>query len=241
MGNSWFQFQQFTIRQGRAAMKVCTDSCLFGAYVPSGAYSKILDVGAGTGLLGLMLAQRCPDSEIHFLESDPGTFLDLKLNVEQSPWNERCHIHHCRVEDWTENNSYGKFDFVICNPPFFVNHLQSPQKSRNQSLHLDIGKWEIWVESLSRVLAPAGQLWLLLPGKGSEELLYAFHHQSMVINEKIDILQSSKAFRTIACLSFSNNKSVKKAQLEMRNADGSLSDWALELVKDYYLLAPTPS
>ena len=125
MANSWFRFQQFEIQQGRSAMKVCSDSCLFGAYVASKLNSNhqtILDVGAGTGLLSQMLAQKSPASKLHCIEPDMDSFLDLQHNISASPWKNRIEVYAETLSQWMPGRD-DAYDVVICNPPFFFDHL----------------------------------------------------------------------------------------------------------------------
>lgn len=242
MGNSWFQFQQFRIEQGRSGMKVCTDSCLFGAFIPVDGYYKIIDVGAGTGLLGLMAAQRNLKVEIDFLEPDSGSFLDLELNISQSPWANRCHAQNRKLKDWTLKNQ-GLYDMVLCNPPYFIDHLISPASQRNMALHMEGGEWQNWLFNLSSLVKQSGIIWLLLPAEGFNRLETGFGPAGLQPVEIHEITQNKRPFRYFVGLKLGEEVAIKKAQHELRCEMGTLSGWANDLMKNYYLrpLPLTPS
>lgn len=237
MGNSWFQFQEFRIDQARSSMKVCTDSCLFGAYVPVSQARRILDMGAGTGLLGLMAAQRNPDAEIYFVEPDSGSFEDLKHNLWQSPWRNRLYLVEADLKTFVDNRPQA-FDVVICNPPFFLNHLEGKNVRKKKAMHISYEEWGEWCFQLGSLVKPDGQLWLLLPGLGAEKMISHIQSTGFQYFEYLDLIQNGKPWRTIVGLQRGEGASIKKAWLEIRKPNGSLSDQALELMKDYYLAAP---
>src|SRR5271154_3865208 len=124
MPNSYFRFKQFIVRQDRSAMKVCTDSCILGAWSATRLHDakKILDIGSGTGLLPLMLAQYS-HSEIDGIELDHESYKQAEENINESPWSDRLQIMEgdARYYPYKE-----KYDFIISNPPFFESDLQSP-------------------------------------------------------------------------------------------------------------------
>lgn len=241
MANSWFQFQQFKIEQGRSAMKVCTDSCLFAATVSSLNPDKILDVGAGTGLIGLMLAQKNEASVIHFVEPDKPSFLDLEQNIKNSPWFDRCFGYRTDLEDWAKTSFGQPYDLIVSNPPFFLNHLQSPTAHRNVAMHLDGKQWLSWVGHLSQLVGISGEIWLLLPGNGAEKMIEPFKDFDIHPFKLVIINQNGKPFRTFAGLKRKGEGAIEKAHLELRNPGGNLSKWASDLMKDFYLIPPTDS
>lgn len=174
MGNPYFNFKEFKIWQEKSAMKVCTDSCIFGAYVSKIISEKkisipftVLDVGAGTGLLSLMLAQKNPKAEIMAIEPDKDTFLECGQNFQNSNWKNRLSIFHQSLADFLKS-SPALFDFIICNPPFFLNHLVSPSQTRNNALHISKEDWVNWISGLQNLISDSGQIWLLLPGQNLE-------------------------------------------------------------------------
>lgn len=154
-----FQFKQFTIHQDRTAMKVCTDTCVLGAYADV-AGECVLDVGTGTGLLALMAAQRNPSAIIDAVEVDEAAFGQATENAAASSFSERVRVVPGRVQDFVPAYSY---DRILTNPPFYTNHLRSPDAATNRALHTDELPFLELVEAIGRLLRPNGQWWVLLP------------------------------------------------------------------------------
>ena len=128
-----FRFKQFSIVQEKSAMKVGTDGVLLGAWANTESPKKILDIGTGTGLILLMLAQRFPEAELTGIEIDENAFNEAKLNVSESIFKERCEVVHSSLQEF---RSEEKFDFIVSNPPFFeLTHQEnsSRNKARQQS------------------------------------------------------------------------------------------------------------
>lgn len=137
MSNTWFRFKQFTIQQEHAAMKVGTDGVLLGAWasVP-GPGSRVLDVGTGTGLIALMIAQRTRDVWVDALEIDPASAEQAKENFQNSPWKDRLNCMDASFQDYASQCNY-KYDQIICNPPFFSGSSKTQSKEKNLARHDD--------------------------------------------------------------------------------------------------------
>ena len=137
MPNTWFRFKQFKIEQEHAAMKVGTDGVLLGAWasVP-GPGSRVLDVGTGTGLIALMIAQRTKEVRLDALEIDPSSAGQAEENFRSSPWKERL---TCLPSSFQEYTSQCKilYDLIICNPPFFSASSKTPSSEKNLARHDD--------------------------------------------------------------------------------------------------------
>jgi tRNA1Val (adenine37-N6)-methyltransferase len=161
MGNSVFHFKQFSINQAHSAMKVCTDSCVFGAWVPVEGAKRILDIGCGTGLLSLMMAQRS-EALIDAIEPHEGSFLDAKENVALSPWSNRMGVFPFRLEEFNTTTTY---DLIVCNPPFYVNHLKSTMDDRNQAWHEDALPMVVLAKFVTENRTSNGRMAVLYPQK----------------------------------------------------------------------------
>jgi tRNA1Val (adenine37-N6)-methyltransferase len=137
MPNTWFHFKQFTIQQEHAAMKVGTDGVLLGAWtsVP-GPQSRVLDVGCGTGLIALMLAQRTKLVVVDALEIDPSSARQALENFQNSPWKERIQCIQSSFQDYS-SQCKSRYDLIICNPPFFSGSSKTPSKELNLARHDD--------------------------------------------------------------------------------------------------------
>ena len=110
-----FDFKQFSVNQSHSAMKVCTDSCVFGSLIEPQNAQSIMDIGTGTGLLALMLAQRTSHTTmIDAIEIDSEAMHDAQCNIQSSPWNHRIVAHHSDIKNWVSKQPY---DLILCNPP----------------------------------------------------------------------------------------------------------------------------
>jgi tRNA1Val (adenine37-N6)-methyltransferase len=146
MGNSWFQFQQFRIHQDRCAMKISTDAVLLGTLTEAEHPVKILDIGTGTGVIALMLAQRFPSSWVDAVEIDQDAAEQAAENFRESQYAGRLGIFQGRIQDFPEEE---KFDLIVSNPPFFPDHLKSTDSKRNKALHTDELSFSELVEKTS--------------------------------------------------------------------------------------------
>ena len=161
MSSNYFKFKQFTVHQEHAPFKVTTDSVLLGAWADFSGAKNILDIGAGTGILSLMAAQR---SEAHVvaLEPDPGSFMQAGLNISASPWHGRITLLNNSIQDYFPGNGQ-LFDTIITNPPFFVDSLPNPEAAKARARHsLTLGHGELVTTAL-RLMADDGTLQLVLP------------------------------------------------------------------------------
>ncbi|MCF0054460.1 tRNA1(Val) (adenine(37)-N6)-methyltransferase [Dyadobacter sp. CY356] len=158
--NSFFKFKQFTINQDKSAMKVCTDACVFGAWADVEKAERILDIGAGTGLLSLMVAQRNREAKITAVEIDKDAFLQATENAGNSPFKSQIEVFNTAIQDFLPSE---KFDCIITNPPFFQSDLKSPDAKINLAHHADSLSFEDLLTAIKRLLQPNGKWNILLP------------------------------------------------------------------------------
>ncbi|HTN47158.1 MAG TPA: methyltransferase [Flavipsychrobacter sp.] len=161
MSNSYFQFKQFRIEQGQCAMKVSTDACIQGAWTPIDTTVRhVLDIGAGTGLLSLMLAQRNNLIKIDAIELDKDAALQANENFAFSPWNDRLRCYQGDVKGFSFHR---KYDLIISNPPFFSKSLLGDSVRRNQARHSLYFSLEHLVKVLDQQMEENGCASVLLP------------------------------------------------------------------------------
>ncbi|SFW76662.1 tRNA1(Val) (adenine(37)-N6)-methyltransferase [Chitinophaga sancti] len=162
MANQFFSFRQFTVHQEDCAMKVCTDACLQGAYTASKITSakRILDIGTGTGLLSLMLAQRFTDASITALELDTAAAAQATRNFAAAPWASRMKVV---VGDARTLKLERQFDLIITNPPFYEGDLKSPDPLRNQAMHATTLSYPALLDVIDEHLSDNGVFSVLLP------------------------------------------------------------------------------
>jgi tRNA1Val (adenine37-N6)-methyltransferase len=234
MGGSYFRFKKFTLNQSRSSFKAGTDGVLLGAYADVTGVKKVLDIGTGTGLIALMLAQRS-DAEITGLETDINSFLEACENVRNSDWHSRVKIENRRLQDYYPETA--DFDLIVTNPPYFVNALKNPDPLKSSARHnISLDHSDI-LEGAGRLLKKTGRLQIILPyTEGSvfiaEATEYGFYCNDIL---KIKPLPSSKAKRMI--LEFSRERKVvteKFLTIEKGNRHNYTEEY-IKLTGDFYL------
>jgi tRNA1Val (adenine37-N6)-methyltransferase len=216
-------------------MKVCTDACIFGAWFSNKVreYNSILDIGCGTGLLMLMLAQKCK-SEIHGIELDLHSFKQLQENSSNNKWHDRLKVFY---GDARSHVFPRKYDFIISNPPFFENDLPSASESNNLAKHSTQLTLEELLQSIDINLSYHGSFGILLPFdrfRQFDELAGVF---GFFCTERLFLKQSSQHLFFRAILSYSRNKEqlVPSFELIIKNTDQSYTSDCIALLKEYYL------
>lgn len=161
MANDYFQFQQFTVRQSRCGMKVGTDGTLLGAWAQAPAgQCRILDIGTGTGLIALMMAQRFPEAHIVGIDIDADAVSQARENVMESPFSDRITIQQCDVLQFDDTDGY---DAVVCNPPYFVDSLTCPDEQRTTARHTVTLSFEGLAKAAFRLLKTDGIFSVVIP------------------------------------------------------------------------------
>lgn len=234
MPNSWFRFKQFIIQQDKSAMKVCTDSCILGAWSVkrlNGA-KKILDVGAGTGLLSLMLAQKS-ESHIDSIELDPESASQALENVTNSSWSARIHVLEGNVLHYPLASDY---DFIICNPPFFASDLRSPSDKKNKSKHDETFTLDDLIFVIEKHLKPTGKFSVLLPWHRSGHFEKLASDNGFYLLEKLTVRQTPphQPFRSICLFGFQKPEMIVSKELNIKNEPGKYTNEFSDLMSDYY-------
>jgi tRNA1Val (adenine37-N6)-methyltransferase len=166
----FFDFKKFRISQSSSAMKVSSDACVFGALINVDHTSSILDIGAGTGILSLILAQKTNNSStITALEIDDDSIIDATINIRCSPWQNRISLIHSSVQSFAEHSNQ-TFDLIISNPPFFQNSSKPISSSKHIARHSDHSLTFTDLISSSKLLSTQDtKFWFILP---VEEMKY---------------------------------------------------------------------
>ena len=236
--NTWFQFKAFIVHQDKCAMKVCTDACLFGAWVADKISSaqispnRILDIGTGTGLLSLMLAQKSA-ATIDAVEIDPDAFQQACENIARSPWQNRLHIYHQSVIDFT---SPIKYDLIISNPPFYENDLRSEDEGRNKAMHDTALSFQQLAKAIKDQLSEKGNAAVLLPCHRVPACEKALNTEGLYVKEKMNVAHSPKHpfFRSMLIIGF-HKTDLQETELMIRNGQHKYDEKFKFLLKDYYL------
>ena len=235
MPNPYFEFKQFTVYQDQCTMKVSTDSCILGAWfaekIPSP--SSVLDIGSGTGLLMLMLAQKNKVS-LDGIEIDLPSFKQLQTNISNSKWKDSISVFPGDVRNFSFPH---KYDFIISNPPFYEGDLRSPAEDKNVARHSKELTLQDLLGVIDRNLGLRGRFGVLLPYRRKDEFLDLAGSRNFHLQEELSIRQTSAHtfFRVI--LEFSRDKSsfTTRSELAIQSENGAYTEEFIELMKDYYL------
>lgn len=235
MPNTYFRFKQFTIQQDRCAMKVCTDACILGAWFSDriAGYSRVLDIGSGTGLLMLMLAQRSP-AAIHGIEIEPNAYEQLKENISQNTWKERLSAFPGDARTYLFPL---KYDFIITNPPFFENDLPGENEGEQVAKHSKSLTLDALIGVIDNNLQPRGAFGILLPWHRQAYFSQLAAARGFYVQEKLFVKQSlhHDYFRAILHFSRSRENFAPAHELVIQKEGGAYTDAFIELLKDYYL------
>jgi tRNA1Val (adenine37-N6)-methyltransferase len=158
-----FQFKQFSVDQTACAMKINTDGVLLGALAEAKSPESIIDIGTGTGVIALMLAQRFPDALIEAVEIDESAAQTAKANFANSFYANRLTIFNSSFEGYFIANPNRKYNLIVSNPPFYINSLTSPGAGKNLAKHADASFFETLIAQTAVHLTDNGGLWLILP------------------------------------------------------------------------------
>lgn len=169
MSNPYFSFKQFTVFHHKCAMKVGIDGVLLGAWADVSNTFHVLDIGTGSGLIALMLAQRC-EAQITGIDIEPNAVIQANENVNDSPWKDRINIEQTALQDFA-GNSTEKYDLIVSNPPYFVDSLKNPDDKRTIARHTDsLSNLELLSYS-NILLLPQGKLAVILPVSQGLEMI----------------------------------------------------------------------
>jgi tRNA1Val (adenine37-N6)-methyltransferase len=234
-----FYFRHFVLKQDKAAMKVGTDSMLLGALVPAENASAILDIGTGTGILALMLAQRSK-AQIDAIEIDEDAYSEAKENFNNSMWCHRISAHHTSLQEFSKTATT-KYDLIVSNPPYFPAHeslKSSPgeharKKARQtQELTLD----ELAVDAAG-LLKPHGSFYLILPAEIDKQFEKEAGKQGLFLQKKI-LVRSKPGGEVVRVISAYGLEEVRAEESEfiIYNENGKYSTEYVHATKAYHAL-----
>jgi tRNA1Val (adenine37-N6)-methyltransferase len=235
LANNYFQFKQFTVYQQNCAMKVCTDACILGAYTSqklTALTKHVLDIGTGTGLLSLMLAQKST-AHIDALEINSAASKQATENAEQSPWAGRINVFNIALQQF---NPLKKYDLIISNPPFFEYDLRSTSAEKNDAKHGSSLTLQELADSIKMHLGEDGLATVLLPWARTHYFTQVAEMAGLFVNELLLIKQSPKHafFRSVFLLGNKKND-YRQIELIIHNDEREYSPEFAALMKDYYL------
>ena len=260
MANPYFQCKQFIVHQQHTSMKVCTDACLFGAWVSQKSMVQnainIVDIGTGTGLLSLMVAQVTENSKasITAIEIEAQAAAEANSNFNISKWSDRLKLVNDSIQNFTAsiskddlvinelNNNKQLFDIVISNPPFYEGDLKSPDPNKNKAAHSTELPWNILVENVTSLLNNNGSFFVLVPTLRAYTMQKLAETHQLQLAEEVLVYNDAKHLPFRSFLHFKKNTntlnkeiSILRNKIVIKNADNTYSNAFTELLKHYYL------
>jgi len=234
---SKFQFKRFSLEQDRTAMKIGTDGVLLGAWTPieNNPFS-ILDIGTGTGIIALMLAQRSSAEQIDALEIDEEAYEQAANNFENSPWNDRLFCFHAALDEFVEEPE-DEYDLIVSNPPFYSEDYKSENEQRDLARFQDAMPFEDLIEAAALLLSENGIFSVIIPFK-EESTFLAIAKEQELYPIKITRVKGTPTTETKrSLLAFSRNITTNFPidELIIETARHSYTSEYIVLTKDFYL------
>lgn len=235
MANTWFDFKQFRIEQENAAFKVGTDSCLMASWIDVSSCEHILDIGTGSGIIALMLAQRS-SATIDGIDIDEKSSNQAQFNFQQSPWSNRLTSIHQSLDEFAKTTSKS-YDLLVSNPPYFVGSTKNIDQRIKNARHEGNLQLSSLVFHAKNLLTENGKLALVLPLDRYHDLKKeASNNNFHSLKELFIRPNKEKAVnRFIAVLSKTTSTSTQSSELVLYQAFNKYSPEAIELLKPYYL------
>lgn len=233
MPNPFFAFKKFVVRHDRCAMKVGTDGVLLGAWTDVQHSRRILDIGTGTGLIALMLAQRCEKAQVTAIDIDTDAVSQAQENIADSPWKDRV---EARLQDVCSYSTENRFDTIVSNPPYFVDSLECPDNQRTLARHANTLDAERLLGKVAELLLDDGLFSLILPADQADHIirmaadngLYLSHYTTVITRPGLPPKRVLMEFRK-------TEGSCKTDELIIELNRHVYSEGYIALTKDFYL------
>jgi len=231
-----FKFKQFTIQQDQCAMKIGTDAVLLGAWanIDNNPFS-ILDIGSGTGIIALMLAQRSNAELIDAIEIDDNAHEQCVTNFENSPWGDRLFCYHASLEEFVKDIE-DKYDLIVSNPPFYSSDYKSGNEQRDIARFEDALPFGHLIESASKLLSDDGKFTVIIPFQEEDKLIALASEVSLFPNRILRVKGNQESDIKRSLLEFSFNKiDMKISALIIETERHQYTQDYINLTKDFYL------
>ncbi|WP_425637164.1 tRNA1(Val) (adenine(37)-N6)-methyltransferase [Algoriphagus yeomjeoni] len=233
MANSWFQFQQFRVNQDRCAMKISTDAVMLGTLAEVESPRQILDVGTGTGVIALMLAQRFPEAKVQAVEIDAEAASQALENFRINSFSDRMQLWEGRFQEF---ESQQKYDLIVSNPPYFPDHLKSSDAQRNRALHTDELSFQDLLGKVNVLLKEDGRFWLILPPRQMQDFQEEAGEKGLFAEIKYTLQDKpGKRIQREICAFSRTQEEVESSAIFFKNEDGTPHESYARLVSGFLL------
>lgn len=236
MASKPFQFKQFTVHQDRCAMKIGTDGVLLGAWVSlQNQPDSILDMGAGTGVISLQLAQRSTAETIDAIEIEEGAYEQCTENFENSPWADRLFCYHASVQEFASEMDES-YDLIVSNPPFYSEDFKTEDTARDQARFTDALPFRHLVVCAAHLLSEKGVFAVIIPKKEEAEFISIASENSLFPQRICDVqgTSTSEVKRSLLEFSFQKKETVQES-LTIETSRHEYTSEYIALVQDFYL------
>ena len=229
-----FNFKQFSIQDSNSAMKVGVDAVLLGAWADAVDCRKVLDLGAGTGIVSLMLAQRNATAQIDCLELNNDAFIDLQHNIKESNWSNRLNAINA---DFLEYDFPSQYDFIISNPPFFKPSDSKINSNRKTARIADSLSPDILSSKVSDIISDAGRFVIIYPFERRLFFIKAAFANGLYMYKQLIIYdtKSNPPVRCILCFTKETVMSVSHESIIMKKENGNYTEEFKKLTKEFYI------
>ena len=227
-----FTFKQFHIEQERCAMKVGTDGVLIGAWAKGG--KRILDIGTGTGLIALMMAQRFDDAEIKAVDLDHDACCQARENVANSRFAGRVEVFETAIQQF---HDAAGFDSIVSNPPFFQNSLKNPDTRRAAARHSDSLPFSVLFEKVAALLTSDGVFSAVIPTECVSAFIAEGSLHGLSVVRRCDVRTTPRKAPRRSLLAFSRRAGgeMERTEVVLQETNGQRSEWYDALTHDFYI------
>ena len=236
MPNQSFAFKQFSIDQDKCAMKVGTDAVLLGSWIHACDVENILDIGTGTGIIALMIAQKSNStSTIDAIDIDKNAFIQAKENANNCKWKERINIYYSSFQNFSAN-SLKKYQLIVSNPPYFVDSSKSSAEARTTARHTDLLSFEELIEGVLRILDRKGKFCVILPSKEGELFKDMAENKYLYLTKltRVKTTAEKPEKRLLMQFELERKPFSENSIIIEKDERHSYTDEYKELTKDYY-------
>ena len=234
-----FQFKEFTIHQDKTAMKVGTDGVLLGAWCSVENYpDSILDIGSGTGVISLMLAQRCDAMTIDAIEVEESAYEQSVQNFEESDWGDRLYCYNATFQEFAEEIAEEEetYDLIVSNPPFYTEDFETEDSARNKARFTSSLSFEELVIGVSKILSENGKFAIIVPYKEEEVFINLAKENRLLLNKSCRVQGNATSDIKRSLLEFSfQQKELKTAHLIIETSRHQYTEDYKNLTKEFYL------
>jgi tRNA1Val (adenine37-N6)-methyltransferase len=231
---SVFTFKQFSLAHGNPGLKISTEACILGAWSNRFAHGKILDIGTGCGLMACMLAQSNPDVRIDAIEIHPEVAILALENIQNSPFKNQIQVINGDIRSISTEERY---DFIICNPPFFTNHLPATLEDKQLAIHDDELNFVDLILAIKNLLKPGGKFAVIYPKEVMDKFEKELGKNGLFVHQFLSIFSNprSKLLRVI-CLGSTNKEKIAIENLYIKDEKNEYTEAFKLLLNPYYLI-----